>query len=157
MRCLGDIGGRYRARQVLGDTGQRRLHAAIERLRAAQSWQPATQFHRVARQRVQVLLDLGGIGMGRFKETAKQILPPEARLLDDAQTDTFEYDPILTASPSLILGELVEEYFFIELYRALCESHCSENGARLLAMTAAAKAVTPTPQPWRFLADRPQR
>jgi len=68
VRRPGDIGGRHRAGQVLGDTGQCRLHAAVQRLRAAQPWQPAVQFQRVARQCVQVLLDLCGIGMRRLKE-----------------------------------------------------------------------------------------
>jgi len=40
VRRLGDIGGRHRVRQVLGDTGQCRLHAAVQRLWAAQPWQP---------------------------------------------------------------------------------------------------------------------
>jgi hypothetical protein len=53
---------------VLGDTGQRRLHAAVQRLRAAQPWQPVVQRQRVSRQRVQVLLDLFGIGMRGFEE-----------------------------------------------------------------------------------------
>ncbi|MDP6107267.1 MAG: FoF1 ATP synthase subunit gamma, partial [Candidatus Brocadiia bacterium] len=46
-----------------------------------------------------------------------------------------------TASPDELLGNLAEEYFFIQLYRALLEDHASENGARLLAMTAASSNI----------------
>jgi F-type H+-transporting ATPase subunit gamma len=73
--------------------------------------------------------------MGRYTETVHQVLPPAG---DDADDSTKAgYDPILTAPPADVLAHLIEEYFFIEFYRALLESHASENGARLAAMTAA--------------------
>jgi F-type H+-transporting ATPase subunit gamma len=77
-------------------------------------------------------------GMGRFKERTRQVLPPRGDTLAASRAEAFHYEPILTAAPVDLLGAFIEEYFFIELYRALFESHCSENGARLLAMTAAA-------------------
>ncbi len=40
VRGFGNVGSRHRAGQVLGNTGQRRLHAAVQRLWAAQPWQP---------------------------------------------------------------------------------------------------------------------
>ena len=49
----------------------------------------------------------------------------------------FSYEPLLGSPARELVGYLAEEYFFIQLYRALLESHSSENGARLLAMTAA--------------------
>ena len=55
-------------------------------------------------------------GMGRSEETVRPVLPPRR-------------------------DQLAEEYFFIQLYRALLEDHASENGARLLAMTAASSNI----------------
>lgn len=80
-------------------------------------------------------------GMGRFSETVKKVLPPSRDMLEDAGMDGFDYPPLLTAEPAVLLGSLIEEYFFIELYRAMFESHSSENGARLLAMTAAGSNI----------------
>ncbi|MFC1453516.1 F0F1 ATP synthase subunit gamma, partial [Verrucomicrobiota bacterium] len=79
-------------------------------------------------------------GMGRSNEQVRTVLPPS---IEDMGEDRpgFSYGPILTASPGELLGHLVEEYFFIELYRALLESHSSENGARLLAMTSAGSNI----------------
>jgi F-type H+-transporting ATPase subunit gamma len=75
--------------------------------------------------------------MGRFREQTQTVLPPSLDRLGPGRKDAFRYEPILTAPPAELLGDLIEEYFFIQLHRALFESHCSENGARLLAMTAA--------------------
>jgi len=73
--------------------------------------------------------------MGRYTETIHQVLPPADA--DSTNAMHAGYDPILTAPPVHVLSHLIEEYFFIEFYRALLESHASENGARLVAMTAA--------------------
>jgi|ETNmetMinimDraft_30_1059905.scaffolds.fasta_scaffold23475_2 F-type H+-transporting ATPase subunit gamma len=80
-------------------------------------------------------------GMGRFSETVRRVLPPSRDMLQHAGMDGFNYPPLLTAEPAVLLGALIEEYFFIELYRAMFESHSSENGARLLAMTAAGSNI----------------
>ncbi len=80
-------------------------------------------------------------GMGRFKERVRRVLPPELGQLEMAKSRGFRYEPILTAAPSVLLGPLIKEYLFVELYRALLESHSSENGARLLAMTSAASNI----------------
>ena len=79
----------------------------------------------------------GYMGMGRFEKRVRQIIPPRRAQLA-AQKRRFRCKPLLTDKPDALLGAFVEEYFFIELYRALFESHSSESGARLLAMTAAA-------------------
>ena len=79
----------------------------------------------------------GYAGMGRFEERICQVIPPRRAQLA-AEKRRFRCRPLLTDTPDALLGAFVEEYFFIELYRALVESHSSENGARLLAMTAAA-------------------
>ena len=80
-------------------------------------------------------------GMGRFKETVKPVLPPVRDMLGEGRAATLGYDPIITASPVELLGAFFEEYFYIELCRALLESHCSENGARLISMTAAGSNI----------------
>ena len=79
-------------------------------------------------------------GMGRFRENVRHVLPPGQDELGRNE-GTFRTEPILTDSPAELLGAFIEEYFFIELYRALLESHTSENGARLLSMTAAASNI----------------
>ncbi|MBN1675865.1 MAG: F0F1 ATP synthase subunit gamma [Kiritimatiellae bacterium] len=76
-------------------------------------------------------------GMGRFQDTVRQVLPPGLDRLGGGREDLFQYEPLLDADPADLLGQLIEEYFFVQLYRALIESHSSENGARLLSMTAA--------------------
>lgn len=79
--------------------------------------------------------------MGRFSETVRRVLPPAADQLAATAQGRPAYDPILTAPAAQVLGRFVEEYFYIELYRALLESHASENGARLASMTAAATSI----------------
>jgi F-type H+-transporting ATPase subunit gamma len=80
-------------------------------------------------------------GMGRFRENVRRVLPPTQDMLDQGRADAFRSEPLLTAAPAELLGSFIEEYFFIELYRALVESHCSENGARLLSMTSAGSNI----------------
>jgi F-type H+-transporting ATPase subunit gamma len=80
-------------------------------------------------------------GMGRFQEDVRPVLPPRREKLAAAGKTPFRTEPLLTTPPLEALGRLIEEYFFIDLYRALLESHCSENGARLLSMTAASSNI----------------
>jgi len=79
--------------------------------------------------------------MGRFGQHVRQVLPPSPETLGEGQARTFGYEPILTGPAAHLLGYLLEEYFYIELYRGLLESHASENGARLLSMTAASTNI----------------
>jgi len=79
--------------------------------------------------------------MGHAEQRVRRIVPPVRQELAPGEERAFTYEPILTAPPAKLLGRLVEEYFFVELYRSLLESHASENGARLAAMTAAAGNV----------------
>ena len=80
-------------------------------------------------------------GMGRFKPSSRRVLPPAREALEAVDPDRFTYEPILTAPPMQLLGHFIEEYFYIELYRGLLEGHASENGARLLSMTAASTNI----------------
>ncbi len=80
-------------------------------------------------------------GMGRFRENVRRVLPPTRDMLNEGRADAFRSEPLLTAPPEELIGSFIEEYFFIELYRALVESHCSENGARLLSMTSAGSNI----------------
>lgn len=80
--------------------------------------------------------------IGHFESRVRRIVPPvRDELEESAGRRAFSYEPILTAPPMALLSRLVEEYFFIELYQGLLESHASENGARLTAMTAASSNV----------------
>jgi len=75
--------------------------------------------------------------MGRFAEKVQTVLPPCFDEAGEGAAAVFGYGPLLTAPAEALAPALVEEYFFVQLCRALFESHCSENGARLLSMTAA--------------------
>ena len=80
--------------------------------------------------------------MGSFTENVRTVVPPSLAAPDpESAPYRFRGEPILSGPPEEILGPLVEEYFFIELYRALLESHAGENGARLMAMTAASANI----------------
>lgn len=79
--------------------------------------------------------------MGRFQPVVRRVLPPTREDLAAEPAIEFRSDPILTAPPDQLLGRFMEEYFFINLFGTLLESHGSENGARLLAMTAAAANI----------------
>jgi F-type H+-transporting ATPase subunit gamma len=74
-------------------------------------------------------------GLGRFQAKARRVLPPSRE--DLGSSDLPGREPILTDEPAELLGRLIEEYFYIQLHRGLLESHASENGARLVSMTAA--------------------
>jgi len=80
-------------------------------------------------------------GMGRFRETVRCVLPPSPAEIGEGRTDVLRHDPLLTMPHGDLLGNLIEEYFFIQLYRALLEAHASENGARLISMTSAAGSI----------------
>ena len=80
-------------------------------------------------------------GMGRFTGRERRVLPPSPQDLDLGKDRILGYEPILTAPPAELLGYIVEEYFYIELYRGLLEGHASENGARLASMTAASTNI----------------
>lgn len=81
------------------------------------------------------------VSMGQYEETVRRVLPPSKDDLAEAMELPFRGDPILTDTPQALLGHLIEEYFFVQLFRVLLESHASENGARLLAMTAASSNI----------------
>jgi F-type H+-transporting ATPase subunit gamma len=79
--------------------------------------------------------------VGRFRPVVRRVIPPVLAELQGSAGGRFTYEPILTEPPERLLPRLVEEYFFIELYQSLLESHASENGARLTSMTAAASNI----------------
>jgi F-type H+-transporting ATPase subunit gamma len=79
--------------------------------------------------------------MGQFRQIVRRVLPPRQEELAPPDRSSYGYDPILTAPPAQALSWFVEEYFFIELYRALLESHACENGARLVSMTSASTNI----------------
>jgi F-type H+-transporting ATPase subunit gamma len=82
--------------------------------------------------------------MGRFKEKCLQVLPPPRDLAETDTAYSFACDPLLTTVVGDLFASLAEEYFFIQFFRALLESHCSENGARLMSMTAAGRNIEDT-------------
>ncbi len=79
--------------------------------------------------------------MGRFTGTTRRVLPPGRDKADTDAAETFRSEPLLTMPADELLSRLIEEHFFINLFRGLLESHASENGARLLSMTAASSNI----------------
>jgi len=82
--------------------------------------------------------------VGRFHPLIQQILPPDRGELHTHAHPRFATEPLMTTDPYTLLGPLAEEFFFIELYRAMLESLASENGARLQAMTFASRNIDDT-------------
>ena len=80
--------------------------------------------------------------VGRFEERFEQILPLDL--------DRFRAEAPAAAAPfsymsgAQLLHALVEEYYFIEFYRALVETICAENSMRLQSMEAAKANVDET-------------
>jgi len=79
--------------------------------------------------------------MGRSRATVGRLLPPDFDALAEKARNAFTYEPILTAPSEELLPSFIGEFFFARFHRALLEGHASENGARLLAMTAAATNI----------------
>jgi len=79
--------------------------------------------------------------VGRFQVRTRRILPPEQIRFSSATGPGPPYGPLLPGDPRELLAPLLEEYFFISLYRTLLESLASENGARLEAMTRASDRI----------------
>jgi len=76
---------------------------------------------------------------GRFTPTVVPILPLDATRF--AGKKSLGTSPHLYLTPEELLPLLIEEYLFIELYRAFVESIASENGSRLRSMDNAGKNI----------------
>ncbi len=81
---------------------------------------------------------------GGYTPVREQILPPPLARLIEAAPGRPLPPPRLYTSPERVAARLIEEYLFIELYRALGESLASENGARLRAMDEAIHNIDQT-------------
>jgi F-type H+-transporting ATPase subunit gamma len=79
---------------------------------------------------------------GIYSPVREQILPPPLHRLLGGPVPS--QPPLLYSSPEEVAAQLIEEYLFIELYRALGESLASENGARLRAMDEAIHNIDKT-------------
>lgn len=82
--------------------------------------------------------------VGHYHPVIQKILPPSRETLVTRTHPTLRTPPILTTAPERLLENLIEEFLFIELYRAMLESLASENGARLQAMTFASNNIEDT-------------
>lgn len=99
-----------------------------------------TAFRRRAAQRLYFVYSRYE-GLGRYEEMHRRVLPPADDVTAGADQPVAGYPPLLTGPPRDILGNFIEEYFYVEFYRALLESHASENGARLASMTSASSNI----------------
>jgi len=83
--------------------------------------------------------------VGSFTPVRDQVLPPPlARLLAPKEGRALPQTARLYSRPESVVEQLIEEYLFIEMYRALAESLASENGARLRAMDEAMHNIDQT-------------
>jgi F-type H+-transporting ATPase subunit gamma len=79
------------------------------------------------------------ISVGQFTPTAFSVLPLDVTQLKGGASSPSQ--PHLYVTPEELLPLLIEEYLFIELYRAFVESLASENGSRLRSMDSAGKNI----------------
>ncbi|MBW2644901.1 MAG: F0F1 ATP synthase subunit gamma [Deltaproteobacteria bacterium] len=77
--------------------------------------------------------------VGRFTPTAFSVLPLD--ITQFKKNKSLPTQPHLYLTPEELLPLLLEEYLFIELYRALAESLASENSSRLKSMDSAGKNI----------------
>ncbi len=77
--------------------------------------------------------------VGRFTPMAFSVLPLD--ITQFKRDKSLPTQPHLYLTPEELLPLLLEEYLFIELYRALAESLASENGSRLKSMDSAGKNI----------------
>jgi F-type H+-transporting ATPase subunit gamma len=79
------------------------------------------------------------VSVGQFTPTAFSVLPLDVTQF--TREKAFPSQPHLYVMPEELLPLLIEEYLFIELYRAFVESLASENGSRLRSMDSAGKNI----------------
>lgn len=79
------------------------------------------------------------ISVGKFTPTAFPVLPLDVTQFK--RKEELSSQPHLYLTPEELLPLLIEEYLFIELYRAFVESLASENGSRLSSMDSAGKNI----------------
>jgi F-type H+-transporting ATPase subunit gamma len=152
---------RWRALRAAGDAhlvvvGQRGIHQLLARGLEVAAGEPAATSLEGLHDLVKRLADLlgrrhatGGLGsllvvFNRYQSLSEQV-PTEVRLLPP------DLEPIRRASPprrsefyryltpAELLGGLVQEYLFINLYLVAVESFASEQASRLLAMDASTR------------------
>lgn len=77
-----------------------------------------------------------------FEEEAEKLFPLDFEKLERNQID-WESNSIPTyiMDKEMIFSDLIQQYFFITLYRSLCYSLASENASRLASMQAAEKNI----------------
>lgn len=62
-----------------------------------------------------------------------------ARILQITAAETMAKDIIIEPSAAEIIGQLLEKYFTVQIYKTMSESVASEHGARMTAMESATK------------------
>lgn len=62
-----------------------------------------------------------------------------ARILQIPHNQQTTKDIIIEPSPEVIIGQLLEKYFTVQIYKTMSESVASEHGARMTAMESATK------------------
>jgi len=120
-----------------------RSPTSLEGIRAQVTTLAAKVFHTFMAQAGRRLFFVYNrfVSLGQFQSEQRRVLPPTRAQLSPQTPPPFRAEPLLTAAVPVLLEPMLEEYFFIEFHRALLESHASENGARLQAMTAAGNNI----------------
>lgn len=70
----------------------------------------------------------------------EQLLPlQKAELKDSEEVSVFSEDIVFEPAPQLIMDQLLEKFFTVQIYRIMSESVASEHGARMTSMENATK------------------
>ena len=101
------------------------------------SWQSQYQIHRI------ILVYNQLISAGSYQPTRLQILPIDREWLENLQSRPWKTKvlPTFTMKPEQLFRALIEQYFFVSLYRACANSLASENASRLASMQVAEKNI----------------
>ncbi|MFW5696161.1 MAG: F0F1 ATP synthase subunit gamma [Phototrophicaceae bacterium] len=78
-----------------------------------------------------------------YQPRSRWLLPVNPRWLRSLQNNRWESRarPIYTIPREQLFSQLIRQYFFVTLYRALAESLASENASRLASMQAAERNI----------------
>jgi F-type H+-transporting ATPase subunit gamma len=77
-----------------------------------------------------------------FEEETEKLFPLDLKKLERNRIDWKSNSiPTYLMDKEVIFSDLIQQYFFITLYRSLCYSLASENASRLASMQAAEKNI----------------
>jgi F-type H+-transporting ATPase subunit gamma len=84
------------------------------------------------------------VSTAQYEPTMRPLLPVDLARFAALEREPWESRrlPTFSMDRGTLLAALLQQYFFVTVFRACAESLASENGARLVAMQAAEKTLT---------------